>query len=340
MTSPPLNELSADYSKYAGGSSLKYPDNIESLSHLMMFNINVNIYSKEGQKTGNEGTGISRRQAIRQDTGGLQGTELISSGHAGLEVGDVKIQSGRKTKRIQQSIALYVPDTMVFDDAQQYEDVSLTKEFGAGATLGAQIGYNTGKDTFAGGAIGAGVGIGAAAALSSIAKSFANGADRVGEFGKQISGTLGKAANLTPKLLGFAMNPMIEVIYQQPTMRQFQFDFLFAPRSPAETNSVVQIIKMFRRHMAPEFNPTTGIQGAAFLPPSEFDISFHVNNKGSFSENNKIPRISTCVLKTMNTNYAPTQFATFNDGMPVQIQMRLAFQELDLITRERIDAGF
>jgi len=58
-------------------------------------------------------------------------------------------------------------------------------------------------------------------------------------------------------------------------------------------------------------------------------------------ENTNIPRMSTCVLENVQTDYASAgTFATFEDGMPIQIRMRLVFQELNIITRDAVDRGY
>ena len=143
-------------------------------------------------------------------------------------------------------------------------------------------------------------------------------------------GLIRKAAPLT----GYSINPIIEVLYNAPELRTFQFDFTFAPKNSEEKNHVMQIIKEFRKHQAPE----VAQNGMFFKPPSEFDILFrYKDDYGKFYENPNLPRISTCVLRKININYSPqNQFVTFHDGAPVQIQLRLEFQETELITRDLI----
>lgn len=340
----PLKELTAEYKKYEQ-TSLKYPGTVDSLAHLMMFNINVNEFSSDTQRIINPlgsgegavfnfGGDTPRNQVLRERTGGLLNvTRLpVDAGRFG--------KTSRKTVRIQSSIALYVPETMIFDDNQSYVDLSITKEFGTFATLAAEYGAQI-SGGFMGALFGATAG-GLVAMGQQAVKALQNRADdaKLGGLTKSLTEGIAKAAGAAVKLSGFAVNPMIEVIYNNPNLRQFQFDFNFAPRTKEEAKEVGEIIKTFRRHQAPEFNTTTGIQGAVFLPPSEFDISFHYNTGNGFTENLNFPRISTCVLKTVNTNFAPNIFSTFRDGSSVNITLRLAFQELDMITRDRVDAGF
>lgn len=212
---------------------------------------------------------------------------------------DIKFGTLRKTRRIKTNIALYVPENMIYDYGQSYETPSLTE----------------------------------------YAKSFLeNLPGKLGKLGKFAAGAVDVVKKYAP-LTGYALNPVIEVLYSSPTLRQFQFDFTFAPRSSDEADQVMNIIKQFRMHQAPEV--ANFAAGMFFIPPSEFDIEFQMNINGSFVENPNVPRISTCVLTAVNVNYAPdNQFVTFKDGVPIQIQMRLAFQEVDMITRDRVELGF
>ena len=54
--------------------------------------------------------------------------------------------------------------------------------------------------------------------------------------------------------------------------------------------------------------------------------------------------ISTCVLQDMSVSYGGDRYKTFdanNDGAPpVETSMSLNFQEMELITRERVHEGF
>ena len=125
------------------------------------------------------------------------------------------------------------------------------------------------------------------------------------------------------------------MIYVSPEPRNFQFEFMFYPRSESEAQQVLQIIELFRFHAAPELGGT-----GMLIPPSEFDMKFFYRGK----ENPNIPPIGTCVLKDVQTNYAPKGFATYESlsdtptkggtGMPVAITMSLAFTETTYLTKE------
>lgn len=217
----------------------------------------------------------------------------------------------RGTRRIAESIALFMPSQVMFTSENRYEEVSLTA-FGA-RTLAAGVGL-------AGGA--AARTAGGAAAIGTL-MGYLGGAAR----------TIGKAS----ALMGYPINPRLEVLYGHTPQRQFVMEFLMAPKNENESKSVKQIIDTIRFHAAPEIDTLLGII-PSFIPPSEFDITFF--NKGV--ENTKIPRINTCVLERCEVDYAPTGgiYSTFNNGYPVAIRLSLAFRETEILHKRRVLQGF
>lgn len=349
----PLATLTTDPFKF---SAYNYPVDIETLSHALLFNINVNDRSSDIQSGGREqkaeGTYVDFQQ--REAPADFQSRQSkLKEGKLGLE---------RKYTRVKRAISLYVPDTVVFDNAQRYETPSLIEKLGivgtSAVTGGGSSPLTELKDAIrnASPAIGSpaigflegllgGLSPGAAGALSATA---------LGNIDRSYAVT---AARTFATLSGYALNPVIEVLYSQPFLRTYNFEFVFSPRSQREADMVWQIIYEFRRHSAPEFaknvslnltnNPansfgSTGeLGGLILIPPSEFDITFLRKTPSGFIENTNIPRMSTCVLSQVQVDYASSgSFVTFEDGMPVQTRMALSFIELNIITREAIDKGY
>ena len=84
------------------------------------------------------------------------------------------------------------------------------------------------------------------------------------------------------------------------------------------------------------------VQGSAnrLTMPNTFDIQYMYAGV----ENQYLHKISTCVLETMNVTYGGDRYKTFeanaNGAPPVEVQITLAFKEMDLITREKANQGF
>jgi hypothetical protein len=142
----------------------------------------------------------------------------------------------------------------------------------------------------------------------------------------------------TAAATGAVRNPMLEMLYKSPNFRTFNFEFKFYPRDEREALEVQRIVERLRYHQSPELVK----ESSAFLvPPSEFDIKFYYNG----SQNPNIPPISTCVLQTIDIDYAPNGFSAYEvpnenqpslgrTGMPVAMTLRLAFQETTYLTKE------
>jgi hypothetical protein len=232
----------------------------------------------------------------------------------------------RTIRRITDTIALYMPDTLPFTYTQNYD----TPQIGGGvfATLAAggsslldAINKNKGNPK----AMGASV-------MQNLSPFIANAI-------AQSTGGVGKV--LFAAATGVVQNPMLEVLYSSPAFRSFQFDFMFYPRDEKEATEVQNIIDILRFHQAPEV--LSAGNGFFLIPPSEFDIKFMYNQK----ENPNIPKISTCVLESIFTDYAPSGFSAYEvpsqpaarggTGMPVAIRLTLQFRETEIMTKASYD---
>ena len=233
------------------------------------------------------------------------------------------------------SIALYMPDTLTYTYSQSYDSPNIGEELG-GKVIGA--GKSALDSYIQGISSGEGVLKSAAGATASGGKAaYREGVQTVGE---AAGGVIGKntARLATAAATGAVRNPMLEMLYKSPNFRTFNFEFKFYPRDEREALEVQRIVERLRYHQSPELVK----ESSAFLvPPSEFDIKFYYNG----SQNPNIPPISTCVLQTIDIDYAPNGFSAYEvpnenqpslgrTGMPVAMTLRLAFQETTYLTKE------
>ena len=130
-----------------------------------------------------------------------------------------------------------------------------------------------------------------------------------------------------------APNPFREQVFRNVQTREFVFEYTFLPQSANEAKNVRDIIKQFKFHMHPEISK----DGLFYVYPSTFDISYLFNGT---KENPNLHKISTCVLENMEVDYGGQGWHTFGDGMPTEINMRLKFRELEVMTKERIEKGY
>jgi hypothetical protein len=124
-------------------------------------------------------------------------------------------------------------------------------------------------------------------------------------------------------------NPFREVLFESVGYRAFAFKYRFFPKNKSESQKIYNIINTFKIHMHPELSG-----GKLFyLYPSEFDIQYYYKDE----ENNYLNRFARCALTDLNVEYGGEQFATFEDGSPVEIGLSLTFQELEQMTSEGIE---
>ena len=143
----------------------------------------------------------------------------------------------------------------------------------------------------------------------------------------------GPGAAALSNATGLAANPKKEQVFKGVDFRTFQFDYQFFPRSAAEAENVMRIIYEFKYHMHPEFKDANNF---VYIYPSEFDIFYYQSGV----ENRNLHRHTSCVLTEMNVNYTPNgTFATFENGMPQQINVTMNFRELALLTKDKVKDG-
>jgi hypothetical protein len=128
------------------------------------------------------------------------------------------------------------------------------------------------------------------------------------------------------RVTGTVINPNLELLFNGPKLRAFQFSFKMAPRSADEAKHIRGIIKFFKKAMAPKRAKSGGTGDEFFLgAPNIFRIKF-MNGK---KESNTLPTLKTCALVNFTVNYTADGFySAFNDGQPVSVQIDLSFAEL------------
>jgi hypothetical protein len=164
----------------------------------------------------------------------------------------------------------------------------------------------------------------------------------VSRFLQSVAGNAGSAIFAAGS--GTVVNPQLELLYTSPSFREFRFDFVMYPRSSKEALEIHKILNRLKFHQAPQlYTVGAGALGNFFMiPPSEFDIKFYYN--GMINPN--IPPISTCVLTSIDTDYAPNGWAAYEvpsnngvpvlgkTGMPLAIRLSLSFQETEILTKD------
>jgi hypothetical protein len=138
------------------------------------------------------------------------------------------------------------------------------------------------------------------------------------------------------KVTGMAFNPNLEMVFKGVPMREFDYTFEFAPKNKKELESAQKIINKFKYHMHPEMGPAND-----FIVPSQFQITYmYMENRNTY-----IPKISKCVLKSMDLQHGDEGvFSTFAadafGAAPIYTKMVLKFAETEIMTKGTISQGF
>ena len=226
------------------------------------------------------------------------------------------------TKRLASSICLYMPATVGVNQSADYSEPDIG---GLGKMLAAF------SDEFA--------------KSGSFSDSFGaikgDIATSVGEKAKGALDLLMPGAKALAEIThGRVFSNRMEMVFKGVPRRTFSFQFTMMPKSEAEAKSIREICQMFRFYMAPSFEGEVNTS-RTFIVPATFDIEYRLIGGG---ENNFLNKISTSVLTSCEITYGGerTTFFRPTDGgaPPVQTNITLNFKELEIITRERIGAGY
>ena len=144
---------------------------------------------------------------------------------------------------------------------------------------------------------------------------------------KAVAGNIAGVGGQLIKRQGAVINPNIELLFNQPTLRDFKFDFNLSPRNAKEAQTIKQIIRLFKQSSAPRRT----IKGYFLRTPLIYQIEY-INNAYNLN------RFKECALTEFTTNYTPNNnYSTFRDGTMTQYKITMSFQEIDPIFNDDYD---
>ena len=150
-----------------------------------------------------------------------------------------------------------------------------------------------------------------------------------GELQKAIGFAAAEAAtgtNLRSRFSGEVMNPNLELLFNGPTLRSFQFSFIMSARDAGEAKTIKQIINLFKKSMAVKETSSLFLKS-----PNIFEIAYKTPDGSLHPSINKM-KLAAC--QGCNVEYTPAgTYSTFNDAENTMTQYKLTLQfgELDPI---------
>ena len=140
-------------------------------------------------------------------------------------------------------------------------------------------------------------------------------------FAAKASGVTG----LIKRTKGATINPNLELLFNEPTLRPFSFSFKLSARSKKEAETIVKIIRFFKQGMAPIRTESN----LFLLAPHTFQIHYLLRGSG---EHPFIGKMKECALTNMTTDYTPeNNYSTLKDGVMTSYTITMEFKELEPI---------
>ena len=140
-------------------------------------------------------------------------------------------------------------------------------------------------------------------------------------FTQQATGT----QNLLARTEGIVLNPNLELLFKNPTLRTFNFTFKMSARNSDEADEIIKILRFFKQGSRPQRS-----QSSLFLKsPHTFKIKY-LHRGVNAEEHPYIGKVKECACTSVGVNYTPDgQYATYTDGKLVSYAMTLGFKELE-----------
>lgn len=133
--------------------------------------------------------------------------------------------------------------------------------------------------------------------------------------------------NLLSRLSGAVLNPNLELLFQRPNLRTFNYNFRLTPRGKDEAEEIKQIIRAFKQSMAVQRSD----QYLFLKAPNVYGITYIYGGtdlRGE-SEHQYLPLVKDSALIRCSVDYTPDQsYMTYENGSMTSYNLTLSFQEL------------
>ena len=157
-----------------------------------------------------------------------------------------------------------------------------------------------------------------------------------GEFQKGVTamavGALTGVQNVLGRTTGEIINPNLELLFTKPSLRPFTFTFRLSPRSADEGKRVVEIIRFFKKNMAPQ----RGGGANLFLKaPNTFQVHYLYRGDDQGGEHKFIGMMKECAITNFDVDYTPeNNYATLKDGYMPSYVLSITMKELEPVFYE------
>lgn len=142
-------------------------------------------------------------------------------------------------------------------------------------------------------------------------------------FGVETESLLARGAGIVP-------NSNLELLFNAPVLRQFNFTYRMTARSEKEAQTIRRIIRFFKQGMAAKKVTGKAGQASFFLgTPNVFRLEYRTGRNSPIDGVNKF---KTCALTRFDCDYTPDGFwAAYDKGQPLSTSITMGFYELEPI---------
>ena len=139
-------------------------------------------------------------------------------------------------------------------------------------------------------------------------------------FTEQLTG----ATDLQSRLEGQIMNPNMELLFKNPSLRAFNFSWRLSPRDERESMTIMRIIRMFKQSMAPKKT----VSQLFLKAPNTYKVAFQSPYGGK--NHRFLPKVKECAMINFDVNYTPDgNYMTYDNSSMVSYEVSMSFQEIE-----------
>jgi hypothetical protein len=127
--------------------------------------------------------------------------------------------------------------------------------------------------------------------------------------------------------LGVVPNSNMQLLFNNVTLRSFNFSYMMSPRSKEEANMVNMILRFFKQGMAAKKKTLQAGGASLYLgTPNVFKLEYKSGGQAIPGVN----KFKICALTGFGVNYAGAgQWAAYDGGQPATVVMTMGFREIE-----------
>ncbi len=136
---------------------------------------------------------------------------------------------------------------------------------------------------------------------------------------------------------GLVINNNLELLFNGPSLRSFNFSWVLTPRSEKESEQIRAIIRSLKRNAAPQ----RSVSNLFLKTPRVFKVKYIMGPRGDHQSNDLHPylnKFKTCALTNFNVKYDNgSSTTTYDKGSMTQYTITLTLSELSPIYADEYD---